>query len=291
AHVISLDSSAIVLKDETEKVNVKELPLFTFKKLSNATDKYHEKNLLGRGGFGLVYKGEDIWQMGKKIGVKRLSTVSRQDNVEFMNEVVVISKLQHRNLVTLIGCCVEIEEKMLIYEYMPNYKSLDGCLFDPNHLSQKILDWKKRFNIIEDVYSFSVLMLEIISGKKNTHYCNHELSLSLLGCAWKLWNEENGLDFVDQTIKGSNFQGEIVICIHIVLLCVQDFLNDKPAVQKVLSMLNREIIDLPRPYINRYLPRNGTALMLGPERLHGRAKLDIHIPMTLQSLCLMYDDM
>ncbi|KAL3849322.1 hypothetical protein ACJIZ3_011204 [Penstemon smallii] len=321
-HAILLDS-AIVLKDETNKANVKELPLFTFKMLSNATDKFHKNNLLGKGGFGLVYKG--YLAKRKEIAVKRLSTVSGQGTKEFMNEVVVMSKLQHRNLVRLIGCCVEGEEKMLIYEYMPN-KSLDGCLFDPNHPSQKILDWKKRFNIIEsigrgllylhkdsrlkiihrdlkpsnvlldedwnpkisdfgmarifggnedfgntsrvvgtygymapeyvmegrfseksDVYSFGVLMLEIISGKRNTHYYNHELSLSLLGWAWKLWNELNGLDFVDQTIESSNFQEEIVRCIHIALLCVHEFPNDRPTVQTVLSMLSREIIDLPMP--------------------------------------------
>ncbi|KAL3851252.1 hypothetical protein ACJIZ3_013134 [Penstemon smallii] len=315
--------SAIVFKDETEKVNVEELPLFSFETLSNATYQFHDNYLLGRGGFGLVYKG--CLDNGKVIAVKRLSATSGQGNEEFMNEVVVISKLQHRNLVRLIGCCVEGEEKMLIYEYMPN-KSLDGCLFDPNHPSQKILDWKKRFNIIEsigrgllylhrdsrlkiihrdlkpsnvlldedwnpkisdfgmarifggnedfdntsrvvgtygymapeyamegrfseksDVYSFGVLMLEIISGKKNTHYYNKELSLSLLGCAWKLWNEENGLDFVDQTIESSNFEGEIVRCIHIALLCVQEFPNDRPSIQIVLSMLSHEIINLPMP--------------------------------------------
>ncbi|KAK4484190.1 hypothetical protein RD792_011412 [Penstemon davidsonii] len=125
-NVISLDSSAVVHKGETEKVNVEALPLFTFKTLSNATYQFHENNLLGRGGFGRVYKG--YLENGKVIAVKRLSAASGQGNEEFLNEVAVISKLQHRNLVRLIGCCVEGEEKMLIYEYMPN-KSLDGCLF------------------------------------------------------------------------------------------------------------------------------------------------------------------
>ncbi|PIN18880.1 Non-specific serine/threonine protein kinase [Handroanthus impetiginosus] len=147
-NIFPSDSTTIVLKDVSQKVNIEELPLFTFKTLANATDKFHNSNLLGKGGFGPVYMGK--LDNGKEIAVKRLSTISGQGIEEFVNEVVVISKLQHRNLVKLLGCCVEKEEKMLIYEYMTN-KSLDVFLFDPTYPSQNILDWTKRFNIIEGI--------------------------------------------------------------------------------------------------------------------------------------------
>ncbi|KAI3471029.1 hypothetical protein Pfo_027692 [Paulownia fortunei] len=247
----SVDSS---LQNELSRYNLEELPLFTFEVLANATDSFSNANTLGKGGFGHVYKGE--LANGREIAVKRLSKASGQGMHEFMNEVVLISKLQHRNLVRLLGCCVENNEKMLIYEYMPN-KSLDFFLFDQ---SQEILDWRKRFNIVEgicrglrylhrdsrlkiihrdlkpsnilldndwnpkisdfgmarifgskqdhistirvvgtygymapeyaiegkfseksDVFSFGVLMLEIVSGRRNTSFYNHQSSVNLLG--------------------------------------------------------------------------------------------------------------
>ncbi|MFQ6620894.1 hypothetical protein Gotur_002700 [Gossypium turneri] len=105
---------------------LQQLPLFNFEELATATNNFHPQKKLGQGGFGPVYKG--TLDDGKEIAVKRLSKASGQGLEEFMNEVAVISKLQHRNLVKLFGCCVEAEEKMLVYEFMPN-KSLDAFLF------------------------------------------------------------------------------------------------------------------------------------------------------------------
>lgn len=131
---------------ETPQVKLQELLIFDFVTLATATNNFHLSNKLGHGGFGTVYKGK--LQDGQEIAVKRLSRASRQGLEEFMNEVVVIFKLQHHNLVRLLGCCIEGDEKMLMYEYMPN-KSLDAFIFDPS--KNKLLDWRTRYSIIEGV--------------------------------------------------------------------------------------------------------------------------------------------
>ncbi|KAL5774645.1 hypothetical protein ACOSP7_012202 [Xanthoceras sorbifolium] len=307
--------------ENKNKDKLQDLPLFEFEKLATATNKFHSNNKLGEGGFGPVYKG--ILEDEREIAVKRLSKASGQGLEEFMNEVMVISKLQHRNLVRLFGCCIEGEEKLLIYEFMPN-KSLDASLFDPD--KRKLLDWRKRFNIIEgisrgllylhrdsrlriihrdlkasnilldeelnpkisdfgmarifggnqvqantirvvgtygymspeyamegrfseksDVFSFGVLLLEIVSGRKNAGFYHDDLCVSLIGYAWKLWNENNTVAFIDPVTSDPLFQSEILRCIHVGLLCVQEFVKDRPTMSTVISMLNSEIVDLPTP--------------------------------------------
>ncbi|KAI3457036.1 hypothetical protein Pfo_013699 [Paulownia fortunei] len=123
-----------------------ELPIYDLSTVTKATNSFSTSNKLGEGGFGPVYKG--MLEDGKEIAVKRLSKTSMQGVDQFKNEVICIAKLQHRNLVKLLGCCIEGEEKMLIYEYMPN-KSLDLILFDQTKSKQ--LDWPKRFHIINGV--------------------------------------------------------------------------------------------------------------------------------------------
>ncbi|KAK3424086.1 hypothetical protein EUGRSUZ_F00868 [Eucalyptus grandis] len=132
-------------KEEAYKVQKEDidLPLYDFSTIAVTTGYFSQTNMIGAGGFGSVYKGN--LSMGQEIAVKRLSKGSRQGLEEFMNEVLLIAKLQHRNLVGLLGCCIEGEERMLIYEYMPN-KSLDYFIFDDDR--SFLLAWKSRFDIV-----------------------------------------------------------------------------------------------------------------------------------------------
>ncbi|VVA40617.1 PREDICTED: G-type lectin S-receptor [Prunus dulcis] len=122
------------------------LTVFRYASVVAATTNFSEENKLGQGGFGPVYKGKLV--TGREIAVKRLSRCSGQGTSEFKNELILISELQHTNLVQLFGFCIHGEERMLIYAYMPN-KSLDYFLFDSTRAM--LLDWTKRFNIIEGI--------------------------------------------------------------------------------------------------------------------------------------------
>ncbi|KAH9803121.1 Receptor-like serine/threonine-protein kinase SD1-8 [Citrus sinensis] len=132
--------------DQVQNMDL-ELPLFELATIANATDNFSINNKLGEGGFGPVYRGTLV--DGQEIAVKRLSKISEQGLKELKNEVILFSKLQHRNLVKLLGCCIQGEEKLLIYEFMPN-KSLNSFIFGlgPYQERCKILDWPKRFHII-----------------------------------------------------------------------------------------------------------------------------------------------
>ncbi|XP_056687399.1 cysteine-rich receptor-like protein kinase 6 isoform X2 [Spinacia oleracea] len=120
--------------------------MFELNTLQAATNNFSNDQKLGGGGFGNVYKG--VLPNGKDIAVKRLCRISEQGIESFKNEAVLIAKLQHKNLVRLLGFCLTREEKLLVYEYVPN-KSLNCFLFDPR--KQAELDWPTRYNIITGI--------------------------------------------------------------------------------------------------------------------------------------------
>ncbi|TKY49016.1 G-type lectin S-receptor serine/threonine-protein kinase SD1-1 [Spatholobus suberectus] len=299
-----------------------ELPVFDLSRIAIATDNFSVNNKLGEGGFGPVYKG--TLDDGRQIAVKRLSSSSGQGLNELKNEVILIAKLQHRNLVRLLGCCIQNQEKLLIYEYMPN-RSLDYFIFDERR--GKILDWPKRFNIIcgiargllylhqdsrlriihrdlkagnvlldsemnpkisdfglaksfggdqskgntnrvvgtygymapeyavnghfsvkSDVFSFGILLLEIITGRKSRRFYYPDDNINLFGHAWDLWEQGRPLELIDECLNDSWILSEVQRCIHISLLCAQQHPQDRPSMSTVVLMLGSEI-DLPQPKI------------------------------------------
>nr|GFC36342.1 cysteine-rich receptor-like protein kinase 15 [Tanacetum cinerariifolium] len=128
---------------DTEEIITAESLHYNFEIIREATDDFSESNKLGQGGFGLVYKGK--LQNGQEIAVKRLSRDSGQGELEFKNEVVLLARLQHRNLVRLLGFSIEGSERLLMYEFVQN-ASLDQFIFDP--AKRATLDWERRFKIM-----------------------------------------------------------------------------------------------------------------------------------------------
>ncbi|KAK6229550.1 hypothetical protein SCA6_018501, partial [Theobroma cacao] len=181
---------------------------------------------------------------GQEIAVKRLSKSSGQGLEEFKNEVGLIAKLQHRNLVRLLGFSIQGDEKMLIYDgYMPPEYAVDGL-----------------FSIKSDVFSFGVLVLEIISGKKNRGFFHPDHSHNLLGHAWKLWTEERPLQLIDSNLGDCFAVSEVLRCIHVALLCVQTRPENRPNMSSVVLMLGSEN-PLPTPkqpgfFTERNLPES-----------------------------------
>ncbi|KAK4485128.1 hypothetical protein RD792_007740 [Penstemon davidsonii] len=129
-----------------EDINVVESLHYDFYKIRAATNDFSEDNKLGQGGFGPVYKGKLL--SGQEIAVKRLSRNSGQGDLEFKNEVLLLAKLQHRNLVRLLGFSIGGKEKLLVYEFVEN-ASLDHFIFGSTEHSN--LDWQQRYKIIKGI--------------------------------------------------------------------------------------------------------------------------------------------
>ncbi|PQP96912.1 putative leucine-rich repeat receptor-like serine/threonine-protein kinase [Prunus yedoensis var. nudiflora] len=130
------------LEDDLKGVDL-QTGKFTFRQLKDATNNFDKANKIGEGGFGSVYKG--LLSDGTVIAVKQLSSKSKQGNREFVNEIGMISALQHPHLVKLHGCCIEGNQLLLVYEYMEN-NNLARALFGPEE-SQLKLDWPTRHKI------------------------------------------------------------------------------------------------------------------------------------------------
>ncbi|XP_050247547.1 probable leucine-rich repeat receptor-like serine/threonine-protein kinase At3g14840 isoform X2 [Quercus robur] len=290
--------------------------LFTLRQIRAATNNFDASNKVGEGGFGSVYKG--LLSDGTTIAVKQLSSKSKQGNREFVNEIGMISALQHPHLVKLYGCCIEGNQLLLVYEYMEN-NSLARALFGSEECQLK-LDWTTRHKICvgiarglaylheesrlkivhrdikatnvlldkylnpkisdfglakldeednthistriagtygymapeyamrgyltdkADVYSFGVVTLEIVSGRSNTSHRPKEEPFNLLDWAHLLKEEGNLIKLVDPRLGSDYNKEEVMVVIHVALLCTNVSSAARPTMSSVVSMLEGNII-------------------------------------------------
>nr|XP_007149541.1 hypothetical protein PHAVU_005G078900g [Phaseolus vulgaris]ESW21535.1 hypothetical protein PHAVU_005G078900g [Phaseolus vulgaris] len=292
--------------------------LFTLRQIKVATNNFDEVNKIGEGGFGPVYKG--CLSDGTLIAVKLLSSKSRQGNREFLNEIGMISALQHPYLVKLYGCCVEGDQLLLIYEYMEN-NSLARALFGSEEFQIK-LDWPTRYKICvgiarglaylheesrlkvvhrdikatnvlldkdlkpkisdfglakldeeenthistriagtygymapeyamhgyltdkADVYSFGIVVLEIVNGKNNIIHRQKEESFSILDWAHLLKQKGDLMELVDRRLGSEFNKEEALVMIKVALLCTQVTTTLRPTMSAVVSMLEgRNVVE------------------------------------------------
>lgn len=307
----------------------KNIRLFSYAQLKSATDNFNRNNKVGRGGFGTVYKG--TIQNKQDVAVKVLSAESRQGIREFLTEIDVISNVKHPNLVELIGCCVEEDNRILVYEYLEN-SSLDRALLGSNsdpanftwsvrssiclgvarglaylheeipspivhrdikasnilidknyvpkigdfglaklfpdnitHISTRVAGttgylapeyaWHGQLTKKADIYSFGVLVIEIISGKSGSRSLLADDKF-LLEKTWELYEAGNLKELVDPGL-GDYPDEEAIRYIKVALFCTQAAAARRPSMLQVVKMLSKPIRinenELTAPgYINEY---------------------------------------
>ncbi|KAK8953440.1 putative LRR receptor-like serine/threonine-protein kinase [Platanthera guangdongensis] len=301
--------------DDEEIPGVHNVKIYSYQELKRSTNGFSPSNKVGEGGFGCVYKG--TLRNGKVVAIKVLSSVSRQGLKEFLNEIVMISNIFHENLVTLYGCCVEGNQRILVYNYLEN-NSLAKMLLSGGDGKVRF-DWKTRAKICigvarglaflhdevrphvvhrdikasnilldkdltpkisdfglakvlpanmthvstrvagtmgylapeyailgkltkkADIYSFGVLLLEIICGRCNANtklsYENH----FLLEKIWSLYEKGEMKSMIDPSLGNDMNVEEACKFLTVGLMCTQDSPKLRPSMSVLVRMLTGEV--------------------------------------------------
>ncbi|KAJ8422541.1 hypothetical protein Cgig2_032174 [Carnegiea gigantea] len=248
-----VESSPSVHKTEDDIKTIESLQ-FDFTTIREATNNFSYESKLGQGGFGTVYKG--TLSSGQQIAVKRLAKNSSQGEHEFKNEVLLVAKLQHRNLVRLLGFCLDGDERLLIYENDTNRVfAITMCsgYMAPEYAFHGL------FSAKSDVYGFGVLVLEMITGRRSIGLHHGENSEDLISYVWRNWRDGTPMSIVDESLS-ANSRIEIMRCIHIGMLCIQEDAADRPTMSAVLVMMSSHSATLPVPTHPPFVTRTMTLL-------------------------------
>ncbi|WCJ42413.1 Protein kinase superfamily protein [Euphorbia peplus] len=285
--------------------------IFTYKELHTATNGFSEDNKLGEGGFGSVYWGKTT--DGLQIAVKKLKAMNSKAEMEFAVEVEVLGRVRHKNLLGLRGYCVGTDQRLIVYDYMPNLSLLSHL--HGQFASDVLLDWKKRMNIILgsaqglvylhhevtphiihrdikasnvlldsefeplvadfgfaklipegvshmttrvkgtlgylapeyamwgkvsescDVYSFGILLLEILTGRKPIEKLPGGIKRTITEWAEPLIIDAKFKELVDPKLRGNFDENQLKQAINVAALCVQSEAERRPKMKEVVSML------------------------------------------------------
>ncbi|CAM6007977.1 unnamed protein product [Sphagnum balticum] len=290
--------------------------LYSYSVLKVATKYFHPSNKLGEGGFGAIYKG--ILPDGTNVAVKLLNK-SHQGVSEFLNEIVLMTGVSHKNLVKVKGCSLRATQRLIVFEYVEN-KNLAEALWGQQIKNVLFLNWTMRFNICVgiahglihlheylqphiihrdikganilldkdlnpkiadfglarlfpedishlstahiagtmgylspeyatlgqlsekvDVFSYGVLLLEIVSGRKNIDLSLETNKIYLLEWACSLHEQDKLMDLIDQRLNNNVLDDEAHRVINVALLCVQTSATRRPSMSRVLAMLLNEV--------------------------------------------------
>lgn len=334
---------------------------FRYDELKKATGNFNPLNKVGQGSYGIVYKG--VLPDGREVAVKRLFLNTSQWIDQFFNEVDLINRVRHKNLVKLLGCSVDGPASLLVYEYHFN-KSLDQFIFDSNR--SKNLDWQKRFDIIQgvaeglaylheeseiriihrdikasnilldeklkpkitdfglarsfgedqthlstgiagtlgymapeyvvhghltekaDVYSFGVLVLEIMTGKRCNSGIGSHAGQSFLAKIWSHYKANTIERLIDSSFYEERLNGEFVHVAHVGLLCTQATPSSRPTMVKVVELLRgnrdeREVLPTEPPFLDVIIAESneeaeGSHLLLSTAapRFSGSSEYQMH---------------
>ncbi|GAB2293628.1 hypothetical protein Dimus_027841 [Dionaea muscipula] len=288
--------------------------IFSLKELHAATNNFNYDNKLGEGAFGSVYWGQ-LWD-GSQIAVKRLKVWSDKAEKEFSVEVEILGRVRHKNLLSLRGCCAEGQERLIVYDYMPNLSLLSHLR--GQHSSECLLDWRRRMNIAIgsaegiaylhhqatphiihrdikasnvlldsdfqarvadfgfakfipdgathvttrvkgtlgylapeyamlgkasescDVYSFGILLLELVSGRRPVQNISISQSQSITEWALPLALENRFSEMADPKLNGLYDEMELRRAVIVGLLCSQKKPEKRPTMPQVVELLKGE---------------------------------------------------